>query len=58
MELPMAPGLPYLEPTIGFDQSDQFFDFHALLIAQVRIPVNVTDDSGIVTGHSGERDRG
>ena len=24
----------------------------------VRIPVNVTADSGIVTGHSGERDRG
>jgi hypothetical protein len=24
----------------------------------VRIPVNVTADSGIVTGNSGERDRG
>ena len=24
---------------------------------KVRIPVIVTDDSGIVTGHSGDRDR-
>jgi len=36
MELPVAASLPDLEPAVGLDQRDQLFDFHALVIAQLR----------------------
>ena len=47
----------HVDPRLDADYLSAIFGFQPV-VCTVRIPVNVTDDSGIVTGHSGERDQG